>query len=500
MNSDLTTLQDTDGTAGTDTIKVNAVDSFNNAATQQTVAVTVNDVPVIAIAAPATATIGVNQPDPIAGISLSESGNTTGETFTVTLSDTNGSYRRPGARGLGGNDTLTISGNLTQVNSDLSTLQDTDGTAGSDTIKVNAVDSFNNSATQQTVAVTVNDVPVIAIAAPATATIGVNQPDPIPGISLSESGNTTGETFTVTLSDTNGVLSATGGTWSSGNDTLTISGKLTQVNSDLSTLQDTDGTAGTDTIKVNAVDSFNNTATQQTVAVTVNNVPMITVPGAQTIGVGQAAAITGVSLSESGNTTGETFTVTLSDTNGVLSATGGTWSSGNDTLTISGNLTQVNSDLSTLQDTDGTAGTDTIKVNAVDSFHNNATQQTVAVTVNGTPPTGFIFTPDAATLGALEDGGVHLASGEQIGTFTGTGGDAGATYTFIIDGKSSGNFTVNGGNFSDSTGTNSKSLSTAGNISGSSGGTVYALSVKVSDSSGNVTLPFDVVVGGSGNG
>ena len=55
----------------------------------------------------------------------------------------------------------------------------------------------------------------------------------------------------------------------------------------------------------------------------VNGPPAIAVPGAQTIGVGQAASIAGVSLSETGNTTGETFTVTLIDTNGVLSASSG---------------------------------------------------------------------------------------------------------------------------------------------------------------------------------
>ncbi len=43
--------------------------------------------------------------------------------------------------------------------------------------------------------------------------------------------------------------------------------------------------------------------------------------GAQTIGVGEAAKISGISLSETGNTSGEIFTVTLTDSHGVLSAT-----------------------------------------------------------------------------------------------------------------------------------------------------------------------------------
>ena len=119
---------------------------------------------------------------------------------------------------------------------------------------------------------------------------------------------------------------------------------------------------------------------------TVNGVPSIaeTTPS-QTIGVNQTAAITGVSLSESGNTAGETFTVTLKDSNGVLSATdtggvGNTVSSPGTTLTISGSLSEVNADLATLKDTDSTAtppGTpETITLSATDSFGNIATPQT----------------------------------------------------------------------------------------------------------------------------
>ena len=39
----------------------------------------------------------------------------------------------------------------------------------------------------------------------------------------------------------------------------------------------------------------------KTIAVTANGVPVITVPGAQTIGQNQLAAISGISVAESGN-------------------------------------------------------------------------------------------------------------------------------------------------------------------------------------------------------
>ena len=90
---------------------------------------------------------------------------------------------------------------------------------------------------------------------------------------------------------------------SNGGHTLTFSGlSLATLNSDLGTLKDTDGTAGPDTITVNASDSFGNAATAATIAVTANGAPVIAVPGAQTVALGTATAIAGVSLAESGTT------------------------------------------------------------------------------------------------------------------------------------------------------------------------------------------------------
>ena len=129
--------------------------------------------------------------------------------------------------------------------------------------------------------------------------------------------------------------------------------------------------------------------------VTVNGLPTITVPGAQVEGVGKALGISGISIAETGNTAAETFTAVASDTNGVLSATGGTQSNGNHTVTITGSLATVNADLATLSDTDSTAGTDTITVNATDSFGNTAAQQTIGVTVNAAP---VLHVPGAQTL------------------------------------------------------------------------------------------------------
>ena len=167
------------------------------------------------------------------------------------------------------------------------------------------------------------------------------------------------------LTDTGGVLSATaaaaggGGTVtpSNGGTTLTISGTLAQLNADLTTLTDDDATTAADTITVNATDTNGGSAPAASVAVTVNGVPAITASTSATVQQNQATAVTGVSVSETGNTTtsGETFTATLTDTNGVLSTTGtGVSGSGTTSLTISdATLAQLNADLSTLTDTDG---------------------------------------------------------------------------------------------------------------------------------------------------
>jgi hypothetical protein len=420
VNADLATLTDTDATMPSDTISVTATDSFGNAATAASVAVTVNGVPVVT--APTTAVVGVGKAIAITGLSLSETGNTTGETFTVKLSDTNGLLSATGAGVSGaGTTALTITGSLAQVNADLATLTDTDPTTPSDTISLSATDSFGNQASTTTaVTVTVNGLPVIG--SPAAAIVGVGKTTAISGLSLSESGTSVGETFTVKLTDTNGLLSATGtGVSGAGTKVLTITGSAAQVNADLATVTDTDATTPSDTITMTATDSFGNSAPATAIAVTVNGLPVLTAPSTAVVGVGKANAIAGISLTETGNTTGETFTVKLTDTNGLLSATGtGVSGAGTKALTITGTLAQVNADLATLTDTDATASADTINMTAIDSFGNAATAAAVAVTVNGLP---VLTAPGTANVNA---GKTTAISGLSLSE---TGNTAGETFT-----------------------------------------------------------------------
>ena len=157
-----------------------------------------------------------------------------------------------------------------------------------------------------------------------------------------------------------------------------------------------------------------------------NSPPAITVPGPQTIAVNAATTISGVSLSESGNTSGETFTVTLADAHGVLSATGGNWDSFEHTLTISGTLSQVTADLGTLQDKDSKTGSDTITVNATDGFGDNATQETIAVMASST-----------ADDWSNASGGIWNSTGDWTNSIPGTATNAyiqlDHTYTVTIN-------------------------------------------------------------------
>src|SRR5271166_2008693 len=139
----------------------------------------------------------------------------------------------------------------------------------------------------------------LAITLPPSVTVGVGQPDPITGVSIAESPSTSGETFTVILSDTNGVLAATGGTQSNGGKTLTVTGSLSQVNADLAALTDTDPTTPSDTITITASDSNGGMATSAQIPVTVNSAPVIAAPVSTGVAMGRSTPILGVRLSES---------------------------------------------------------------------------------------------------------------------------------------------------------------------------------------------------------
>ncbi len=312
------------------------------------------------------------------------------------------------------------------MNSDLATLTDADGTTPSDTITLNATDSLGNAAGPGGIAVTLTALlPVLT--APVTVTVAGATATAIGGVSLTETGSVAGETFTITLADTSGDLSATGtGVSGSGSTTLTMTGSLAAVKNDLATLADTDGTTPSDTIVLTVADSLGNTGAATSIAVTVTPlVPVLTAPSAAAVTEANVTSIGGVSLGETGSVAGEIFTLTLADTNGDLSATGsGVSGSGTRSLTITGSLAAVNNDLATLTDTDATTTSDTIALNASDNLGNTSAAKSIAVTV--TPLVPVLTAPGTATVSQATSttiGGVSLGE---------TGSVAGEIFTVAL--------------------------------------------------------------------
>ena len=248
-----------------------------------------------------------------------------------------------------------------------------------------------------------------------------------------------GETITVVLTDTTGLLSAfvngaSGGAIVTGNGTqqLTISGGLGQVNAALGTLSFLSNNVGPDQIDVATSDGRGGSDDHK-IAVTVTpstNVPFsIVAPSAAILGVNQPGFL-GIKLAESPTTAGETFSISISDANGALSAStqvpggGGTIvNSGANTLTISGTLDQVNADLTTLTDTNTSTKPDLLFMLASNSNGENAPVVLVDVTVNGAPT---ITTPSDVRAPA------GLATPVPLMKVSETGNTAGEVFVVIL--------------------------------------------------------------------
>jgi hypothetical protein len=393
VNADLTTL--TEQATAADSIVVNASDNRGGTAPAQTIAVSVNAPP--AITAPASALVQQGVATAVNGVSVSDTdAGSANETITVTLADTVGllsaTTNAVGGGGTissnAGHTSLTVTGTLSQVQADLTTL--TEEATAADSIVVNASDNRGGTAPAQTIAVSVNAPP--AITAPASALVQQGVTTAVTGVSVSDTDAVSAsETLTVTLADTAGLLSATtnavsgGGTISNaGTAAMTITGTLAQVNADLTTLTDRTNTVASDSIVVNASDGRGGTAPAQSITVNVNAPPAISAPASALVQQNQASPVAGISIADAdAASANETLTVTLIDSNGLLSATGaGTITgSGTKSLTIAGTLVQVNADLATL--TDQATAADSIVVNASDNRGGTAPAQTITVNIAG---------------------------------------------------------------------------------------------------------------------
>jgi hypothetical protein len=118
--------------------------------------------------------------------------------------------------------------------------------------------------------------------------------------------------------------------------------------------------------------------------------PTLAAPTTLAAVVSTAVAVSGVTVSDPNATVaGETFTVIVSDSTGVLTgsaAGGGTVTgSGSAKMTMAGTLAQVNGDLATLSYSNAKAGSDSITVIATTSTAETSTPASIKVTVSATP-------------------------------------------------------------------------------------------------------------------
>jgi hypothetical protein len=117
-------------------------------------------------------------------------------------------------------------------------------------------------------------------------------------------------------------------------------------------------------------------------ATSANAPPVTTVPGAQLVQQNVAAPISGISVVDTDAVSAaEIITVALSDTTGLLSASGvGVTGAGTTRLTLSGSLAQVNADLATLSFVDSSFGSDSISVLTSDG-RGGSDSHTIAVSI-----------------------------------------------------------------------------------------------------------------------
>ncbi len=399
VNASLATLTDTDFHTGNDAIEISASDSIGRSVGPAHIHVHDSGLDLI-VSAPTSANVKLGAASAVGPVSISESGAAADDVFTVSMSDVHGSLSmsQHGSAGVfvNGSGALVVEGSLADVNATLQTLTDTDQQAARDTLTIQVADSYGNHAGPLDVIVSeTREAP--SIAAPASITVNEGVATAIPGLSIAEAGNDAGESFTVTLNDAHGLLAATASGVASvsggGSAHLTISGSLADVNATLLTLSDLDSVSGADTLTAQVNDLLGQSSPLASIAISNPALaPMVTATGATAFAawLSVPTSIPGFVVSEVGAVAGETFQVTLADSDGALSVTlqGGahetTDSASN--LVLSGDLVDLNATLATLEYTRSIAGVDTIQASVSDSFGNIGGVSSVLVGDGGAKP------------------------------------------------------------------------------------------------------------------
>ena len=334
---------------GLDTLTVTTGDG--TAQDIDTIAITVNpvnDAPVNTVPGPQSvnedatlAITGVSVADPDAG------------PITTTLTVTSGRLNVTAGAGVSGNGSaaVTITGTAAEINTALAGLSYTGNPNfnGPDTLTVTTGDGTAQDI--DIIAITVNpvtDAPVNTVPGPKS----VNEDTllTIGGVSVADVDSSA---LTTTLTTTSGTLDVTAGAGVSGNGSaaVTITGTAAEINTALAGLSYTGNLNfnGLDTLTVTTGDG---TAQDiDTIAITVNPVndaPVNTVPGPQSVNEDSNHSIAGLAIADVDAGAG-TLTATLSVTHGTLTvaSAGGAGVSGSGTgsVMLTGTVSQINTTL-----------------------------------------------------------------------------------------------------------------------------------------------------------
>src|SRR6185436_2958400 len=239
--------------------------------------------------------------------------------------------------GANGSSTLTLSGTLAQINAALASVvyQGNADFNGGDTLTVLSTDA-NGATDSDAVAITVtavNDAPVNTV--PGAQTVNEDAALSIGGVSVNDvDGNLSTTQLTVSNGTVN--VSLAGGAaisaGANGSSTLTLSGTQAQINAALASIsyQGNANFNGADALTIVSTDA-NGATDSDTVAITVNSVndvPVNTVPGAQSVNEDTALSISGISVNDVDGNLSTTRLTVASGTLNVSLAGGATISAG----------------------------------------------------------------------------------------------------------------------------------------------------------------------------
>ena len=438
--SDALTVATSDGTA-TDThavaITVNAVD----------------DAPVNTV--PGAQSVDEDTAHGIAGVAVEDVDSTA---LTTTLTVANGTLTATTGTGavIGGNGsgTVTVAGTAAQINAALAglTYQGNLNFNGADTLTVATSDGTTTDT--DVVAITVNavdDAPVNTV--PGAQSVDEDTALAISGVAVADVDSTA---LTTTLTVAEGTLNVTPGAGVTGNGTgtVTIAGTAAEINAALAglTYQGNLNFNGSDALTVATSDG---TATDtHAVAITVNAVddaPVNTVPGAQSVDEDTAHGIAGVAVEDVDSTA---LTTTLTVANGTLTATTGTGAviggNGSGTVTVAGTAAQINAALAglTYQGNLNFNGADTLTVATSDGTTTDT--DVVAITVNAVDDAPVNTVPGAQSVDedtALAISGVAVADVDSTAlttTLTVAEGTLNVTPGAGVTGNGTGTVTIAG--------------------------------------------------------